>query len=112
MIHQMKLFNRPFQIIKSESKTIEMRLNDEKRRLIKINDIIEFINNDTSEVMKAMVINLYYYDTFEQLYNNHNKIAIGYTIDEEAKPEDMLAYYSQDKINKYGVVGIEIKVIK
>ena len=43
MIHQMKLFNGPFQIIKSGSKTIEMRLNDEKRKLINVNDIIEFV---------------------------------------------------------------------
>lgn len=112
MVHKMKLFNSPFQTIKSETKTIEMRLCDEKRKLIKVNDIIEFVNNDTSELLRAMVVNLYYYKDFIELYRNHNKISIGYNIDEEANPEDMLAYYSLDNIKKYGVVGIEIKVIK
>lgn len=112
MVHQMKLFNKPFHSIKDEKKTIEMRLNDEKRRLIHINDIIEFVNYDTSEVLKALVVNLYRYDSFEELYTNHNKVSIGYNIDEEANPKDMLAYYSLDKINKYGVLGIEVKIIK
>lgn len=112
MIHQMNLFNSPFEHIKSENKTIEMRLNDEKRQMIKINDVIEFINNDTSEILRALVVNLYYYKDFHELYKNHNKISIGYNINEEANPKDMLAYYSEEKINKYGVVGIEIKVIK
>ena len=111
MIHQMKLFNKPYETIKLGTKTIEMRLNDEKRRLIKINDIIEFVNNDTSEVLRTLVVNLYCYSNFEELYKNHNKISIGYNIDEEAKPEDMLEYYTEDKIKKYGVLGIEVKII-
>lgn len=38
----MKLQQKPFDSIKTGQKTIEMRLNDEKRRLINIGDEIEF----------------------------------------------------------------------
>ena len=41
--------------------------------------------------------------------NNHNKISIGYTENEIANPDDMLMYYSKEDIEKYGVLGIELK---
>lgn len=40
MIHYMKLYNEPFQMIKKGEKTIELRLNDEKRRKLKKGDTI------------------------------------------------------------------------
>lgn len=36
----MRLHNKPFELIKNGSKSIELRLNDEKRKLIKVGDII------------------------------------------------------------------------
>ena len=39
MKHEMKLNNSPFERIKNGTKTIELRLNDEKRQLLKINRI-------------------------------------------------------------------------
>ena len=47
---------------------------------------------------------------FEELYKHHDKIAIGYADNEMADPNDMLAYYSADKIKQYGVLGIEVIV--
>ena len=44
MKHEMKLNNKPFEKIKKGTKTIELRLNDEKRQLLKVNDYIEFNN--------------------------------------------------------------------
>ena len=40
----MKLQDDPFKKIKNKTKTIEMRLNDEKRKKIKQDDLIEFTN--------------------------------------------------------------------
>lgn len=111
MIHRMNLWNDSFETIKEGWKTIEMRLNDKKRSLIKVNDIIEFSNTTTSETMFCLVLKLYHYKTFDELYKNHSKLSIGYKENEIGKPEDMLAYYSSDDINKYGVLGIEIRVI-
>ena len=36
---------------------------------------------------------------------------LGYYDDEDAKPKDMSQYYSDEEIQKYGVVGIEIKKV-
>ena len=111
-MHEMRLHNSPFQLIKSGTKNIEMRLNDEKRQLIKIGDSIKFINRVTEEEMITLVKGLYYYESFDELYKHFDKISIGYREDEEADPNDMSQYYSNEDILKYGVVGIEIEVTK
>lgn len=111
MIHELRLHSEPFELIKSGSKTIEMRLYDEKRRLIRINDIIEFTNRVTGEKIKTKVINLHIYNSFEQLYEQFDNISIGYKENEIKNPKDMEKYYSKQEECKYGVIGIEIKLI-
>ena len=111
MEHQMKLVNSAFNAIKNKTKTIEMRLNDEKRRLINIGDYIVFQNINTLELLKCVVIDLFKYPSFKELYMHHDKISIGYMEDEEAKYQDMYEYYSIEAINKFGVLGIKIKVV-
>ena len=88
-----------------------MRLNDDKRRKIQTGDIIEFTNTFTLETMSCLVLKIFNYKTFNELYLNHSKVSIGYKDDEIAKPEDMLVYYSIEEIKNYGVVGIEKKVL-
>lgn len=110
-VYQMNLWNDSFQLIKSGIKTIEMRLNDEKRKNIKIGDVIEFHNTMTKEIIKTKVINIYQYCSFEELYQHHNQISLGYKEDEIASPKDMEKYYQPSKIKQLGVIGIEIKVL-
>ena len=97
-MHKMNLWNDSFKAIKDGWKTIEMRLNDEKRSKIKIGDEIEFTNVKTNELLICKVTNLFKYKNFEELYNDHNKISIGYTENEIANPDDMLMYYSKEDI--------------
>lgn len=110
MTHKMNLWNDSFLAIKNRTKTIEMRLYDEKRSAISIGDIIQFTNTTTGETMECTVVNLYRYKDFYELYKHHNKISIGYSENEPADPNDMLTYYSAENIEKYGVLGIEIVV--
>lgn len=109
MLHKMKLQNRPYCMINNGTKTIELRLYDEKRRKIKVNDIIEFTNITTMESIKVIVLDLYRYASFEELYKNFNKIELGYKVDELASYSDMEKYYSKEEQDKYGVLGIRIK---
>lgn len=111
MIYKMKLQNDPFVKIKNKTKTIEMRLNDEKRKNIKLNDVIEFTNVLTNEKLSVKVLNLYHYHDFKKLYQNHDKVSIGYLENEDANPSDMEKYYNEEDIKKYGVLAIEIEVI-
>ena len=112
MKHEMKLNDGPFKNIKNGTKTIELRLNDEKRQLLKIKDLIEFTNRETLEQMLVEIINLYHYPSFEELYKHFDKVAMRYKEDEEANPKDMEEYYSKEEQEKYGVIGIEIKKLK
>ena len=109
MKHEMKLNNEPFECIKNGTKTIELRLNDDKRKLLTVGDYIEFTNRATNEKLLVEVIDLFKYNSFEELYKHFNKIEMGYSINEEANPKDMENYYSKEEQEKYGVLGIKIK---
>ena len=111
MIHNMRLHNSPFELIKNGTKTIELRLNDEKRQLLNIDDIIVFENRSTNEIIHTIVVNLHKYNSFEELYKHFDKISLGYSENEEANYKDMEKYYLPSEQEKYGVVGIEIKLI-
>lgn len=110
-IHFMKLQNKPFQSIYNGQKTIEMRLFDKKRKAIKRGDQIEFTNISTGDTIVAEVVQIHKFDSFEELYRNFNKERLGYSKSEIASPTDMEKYYPQEEIKKYGVVGIEIKLL-
>ncbi len=110
MKHKMNLQHEPFVKIKAKTKTIEMRLFDEKRSKISVGDDIVFVDNSTKETITCKVNNLFKYKSFDELYSNHDKTSIGYSKDEMANSNDMLAYYSTEQIEKYGVVGIEILI--
>ena len=106
MIYRMKLQNEPFKQIKKEIKKIEIRLNDEKRKIFEINDYIEFTNITTLEIMFVKITNLYHFKNFEDLFNYFDKSTLGC-----GSYEEMYKYYSREEENKYGVLGIEIKVL-
>ena len=112
MKYNMKLNNEPFNLIKNGTKTVELRLNDEKRKLLNIGDKIEFTNITNGEKLSVDIINLHKYPSFEELYKHFDKISLGYAEDEIADPKDMEQYYPQDKQEKYGVLGIEIEVLE
>lgn len=109
MLHKMKLKNNPFCMIDNGSKTIEIRLYDEKRKKIKVNDFIEFTNISTLESIKTIVLELYRYSSFEELYRDFDKTELGYKAYENASYSDMQKYYSKEAEDKYGVLGIRIK---
>lgn len=110
MMHKMKLYHDSFVKIKEQTKTIEMRLFDEKRSSISVGDTIIFSDTSNNEKIECLVSNIYRYPSFEELYRQHDKVSIGYNKDEIANPKDMLAYYSKEMIEQYGVVAIEIQV--
>lgn len=109
---ELRLNTSPFESIKHGTKTIEMRLLDEKRKQYKIGDILVFKKRpDETEVLRAKIVNLYLFKNFSELYSKFDKVKLGYKENEVARPEDMQEYYSIEEQNKYGVIGIEIKLI-
>lgn len=110
-IHNLKLQEKPFNSIKNNEKTIEMRLYDEKRKLIKVGDEIIFTNMVTGETIRVKVLNIFLFKNFNELYKNFDKLKLGYKENESASPDDMNIYYSKEEQQNYGVCGIEIKLI-
>ena len=109
--YEMKLNPRPFEAIKSGRKTVEMRLNDPRRKDIKAGDYIRFTHTENGDVLLAKVIGQGVYQSFEELYLAYDKTSIGYLADEVASHLDMLEYYTEEQIKEYGALAIEIKLI-
>lgn len=114
MIHKMNLHDAPFQLIENKTKTIELRLCDEKRSKIKVGDIIEFTNtSNSSQKLEAKVTSIHFFDSFETLYQSLPLERCGYVAEEVkcAKASDMLKYYPKELQDLYGVLGIELQLI-
>ena len=109
MIHKMKLVDFAFKAIKNKQKDIELRLNDEKRQLINIGDIIEFEHVGTKETIKVRVLKLHKYATFEELFNKFDHKRLG--LNDNDKPSIMDNFYTKEEQEKYGALGIEIELI-
>ena len=108
MKYYMKLLDKPFNSIKNGTKTIEFRLYDEKRKQIKVGDIIEFsLLPELKEKIETKVINLYRANTFEELFKKFytNKIEI------ENKLEGIYSIYTHEQEKKYGVLGIKLELL-
>ena len=107
MLHIMKLNESPFERIKNGTKTVEFRLFDEKRKMIKIGDQIEFSKlPDMQEKLLVDVVELYRDETFEKLFRKL------FSDEEEIirKAKSMYEIYSPEKEREYGVLGIKIKI--
>lgn len=114
MEHTMNLNSLPFFMIKNGIKKIELRLYDEKRRKIAPGDTIRFYNSEnTNETILTKVTELYVFDSFDELYKVLPLLECGYTEDNicNASAKDMDKYYSPEKQNQFGVVGIRVIVI-
>jgi ASC-1-like (ASCH) protein len=113
MIHYMNLRPHPFSMIADGTKTIELRLLDEKRALIEVGDTLVFKNtDDPSKTLACIVKQLHKFANFEQLYRALPLEKCGYLPEElvEARAEDMEEYYSIEKQRLWGVVGIELEL--
>ena len=115
MIHNFKLKNAPFHLIRSGQKSIELRLYDEKRQKISTGDTIFFtLDGNDKEKIKTKVLKLHIFSSFEELYAALPLDKCGYTSENiaSAKPTDMSIYYSPEEEKKYGVIGIEIETVE
>ena len=110
-VHEMRLWPNPFNKIKAGTKTVELRLNDEKRKELKVNDEISFKNIETNESINVIIKHIEKFPSFQELYDSYNKISLGYNEDDDADYKDMEVYYSKKDIKKYGVIAIEISNI-
>ena len=109
LLHQMKLRLSPFEKIKNGSKTIEMRLFDEKRQKVQTGDYIEFTCfDDATQKIQTRVTALHRFNSFAELYAALPKEKLGYNLTDTPDPNHMDDYYTREDQEKYGVLGIEL----
>ncbi len=113
MIHQMKLNHNAWTQISSGRKTAEIRLNDAKRRQIKLGDEIHFTDLDDNSVLSTKVVGLSLASTFAQLFSFVDPYLGGW--DANTKPEiaakAMGKYYPESEEQSNGVVAIHVTVL-
>lgn len=105
-----KITTEVFDFIKDGTKRIELRLFDEKRQQININDIIEFKREpEQIDSLKVKVIGLLRYRSFEDLFED---FPIEILADSSMTKAELLnaleEFYTPEKQEKYGVLGIKI----
>lgn len=113
MVHEMKLQPKYYNYILNGSKRIELRLNDEKRQIIKLGDKIKFLKEpNLNESFEVKVIELIKYNSFIDLFNDYDiSILSDKSMSKEELLKDLEKFYTKEKQEKYGVVGIKIELV-
>lgn len=112
MNHIMKLREIYFNKIKDGEKIYEIRLNDEKRKLISIGDTLTFLKEPNhTETLETIVEELIHYNSFEEMTNSLDPYEIGFDNEEKQSIIDIYhSFYSTEEEKKYGVLAIKVKV--
>lgn len=109
-VHHMKLQPVSFESVRTGSKTIEIRLNDEKRQALKVGDIIEFTSlTDSNHKIETKILGLDLYPTFKDLFVSYPPEQYGGESEDEWTL--MYKYYSPEDERQYGVVAIRLTVL-
>ena len=104
------LKDKIFDLVKSGSKNIEIRLYDEKRRKLNVGDTLIFYKEDESKKVIATVKELTIFDNIEELVNNYDLRNMYF---ENSSKEELISIfneiYSKDKQEEYKVVAIKFE---
>ena len=102
-----------FNVVKNGTKTVEVRLYDEKRKNIKVGDKLTFLKRPLDlETIDVVVTKLEIFDSFNSLVDKYDMKDIYL---ENASREDYLKlmerFYSKEDEMKYGVLAISYEVM-
>ena len=110
-MHSMNVKTKYYNLLKTGIKTIELRLDDEKRQKIKTGDEILFSDSsDATDNFKAVVIALHRADSFDSLCDKISPSQAGFSSKEELI-KTLGEFYTPEAQQQFGVVGIEVKKI-
>lgn len=114
MKHKMKLYEEPFRAIQSGQKTVEVRLNDQKRRTLNVGDAIEFTKlPEEDETIAVEVISLTNYASFKEMFEDIPAEKFGaMDRDIQESVEAIHTLYSPEREKEWGTLAIELSLIK
>lgn len=113
MIYEMKLNAEAFQKVKAGTKTVEIRLLDEKRKKLKAGDEINFFKlPEKSETIIVKVKKLERFTSFRKMFKTIDKKLFGHDgLATEQQLERMYGIYTKEEEEKLGVLAIFIALI-
>lgn len=111
--HTLKLDEKYYNYILHGTKRIELRLNDEKRKLMNIGDILVFYKQPLlKESFKTKIVDLLYLNSFNEAMEN---LPFELIADKDDNKENLLndlnRFYSKEKQESYGVLGIKLELL-
>ena len=108
----MRLQTEPFERIKSGIKTLELRINDPKRRHLRMGDTITFHKlPEENETITVTVTGLFPFPSFAALFDALPPQWLGYTdADRDWLETSVRDIYPAEEEAEYGVLGIRIKL--
>jgi len=113
MEHIMKLYESNFNELKTEKKKREYRLNDDKRKQIRVGDTIKFLKlPNFDEELVVDVIKIEFFDNWYECYSKYfeedfkNEYE---NVDAVVKETYEGGYYTREESEKYGPVVFTIK---
>ncbi len=93
MEHTIKLQPKYYNFMLKGTKRIELRLFDEKRKFINLGDTLKILKEpDLKESFDTKVVGLLRYNSFEEMF------------------EDFEQFYTKEKQQQNGVLGIRIEI--
>ncbi|MBQ8132175.1 MAG: GNAT family N-acetyltransferase [Bacilli bacterium] len=115
MIHTMKLFSSNFEDLIQGTKKREYRLNDEKRRKIRVGDTICFLSlPEKKQICYADVEKIEVFSNWEDCYGKYFEEDFKDTYEsvEDVVSDTYHGYYSEEDTKKYGCLCITLKSIR
>lgn len=114
--HEFKLQGLYFDQVRSKTKTYELRVNDEKRRLVAVNDLIHLVNiSEPDETITVRVLERQTFSTFDAAVK-----AVDYRLlmpEQPSEASTISAYKQIDNgryetdAKRYGVVLFRLEVV-
>lgn len=114
MIYKMKLRANEFNNIKNGSKKIEVRLYDEKRKKIELDDYIIFYKLPLlEEKVCVRVDDIVRFNTFKEVYTYFPKEKFGYyNLSNNDILDNIYSIYTEQQEVIFGVIAIQFTVIE
>jgi ASC-1-like (ASCH) protein len=111
---EMRLNDAPFDKTKSGEKVVEGRLFDEKRRLLKVGDVIRFYRRfGRNEFVDVRVVGLLRYDSFSDMFLDLGAEIFGcvpgYAVENLVRA--YRKYYSEEEDKRLGALGIKFELV-
>lgn len=107
MTYKSIITNEVFRRVASGQQMIEPRIYDGPHRLIKIGDMILFINRTTKQELLTKVVGLLRFDSFKELFNAYPLERFGGESEQDLL-QAMRALYNNEQELNHGVVGLKI----